>query len=34
MTEEDRTFNRFLVAVFLITLFVLVTAYAIQTLAN
>ena len=34
MTEEDRSFNTFLVVVFVLTLVVLVTIYAIQTLAG
>ena len=34
MTKEDRSFNTFLVVVFVLTLIVLVTIYAIQTLAG
>lgn len=34
MTKEDREFNTFLVVVFVLTLVVLVTIYAIQTLAG
>lgn len=34
MTKEDRSFNTFLVVVFVLTLVVLVTIYAIQTLAG
>ena len=32
--SEDRSFNTFLIVVFVITLVVLVTVYAMQTLAS
>ena len=34
MTEEDRTFNRFLVAVFVITTIVLVGIFVVQSVID